>query len=171
MSVPRRSHPAFRLVCILALAGCVGAPPAQTLDIIYTDAEFSSYVGGGDGAIVGQAFLRQQGGGVVVCAGEPVVLIPRTASFEKAVELARQGIQPMPSTAGDERFARVARMATCDAQGNFAFENLPRAKWYIFSRVVWSVADYPQGGDLLGEVDTTEGGEQRILLSDRNKLG
>jgi len=152
------------------LAGCV-ATPQQAVQMNYTAAEFDAYRRTGDATVYGQAFLRQQGGGVVVCAGEPVVLIPHTASFEKVMALARQHIQPVLGNEADPRFKEIARIATCDAQGNFRFAGLPRAPWYIFSRVRWSVGDYgQQGGELLGEVDTTDGGEQQVLLTDRNRL-
>ena len=80
-------------------------------------------------------------------------------------------VQPVLGDSADPRFKEVARIATCDAQGNFRFAGIPRARWYIFSRVRWSVGDYgQQGGELLGEVDTTGGGEQQVLLTDSNRL-
>jgi len=170
----RNSARIVRALCAatvsIVLAGCV-ATPQQSVQMNYTAAEFDAYRGAGDATVYGQAFLRQQGGGVVVCAGEPVVLLPHTASFEKVMALARQHIQPVLGDEADPRFKEVARVATCDAQGNFRFAGVPRAPWYIFSRVRWSVGDYgQQGGELLGEVDTTGGGEQQVLLTDRNRL-
>lgn len=162
---------AFRAAAAsIVLAGCV-ATPKQPVQMNYTAAEFDAYKGTGDATVYGQAFLRQQGGAVVVCAGEPVVLFPHTASFEKVMALARQHIQPVFGDSADPRFKAVARIATCDAQGNFRFVELPRARWYIFSRVRWSAGDSgQQGGELLGEVDTTGGGEQQVLLTDGNRL-
>ena len=154
----------------LTLSACVSAPPVQELAFVYTDEEFGRYAVDGDATVTGQAFLRQRGGGVVVCAGAPVVLFPKTPTFDRAVETARAGKQPMPATGSDERFKKVARIATCDAQGNFTFERLPRARWYVFSRVTWEVADSPQGGELVGEVDTSAGGEHRVLLTDANRV-
>lgn len=151
------------------LSGCV-AVPTQAVDISYSEEEFGNYKLKGNAVVYGQAFLRQQGGGVVVCAGEPVVLFPRTASFEKAVTLARQRIAPIPATA-DPRFKDIARKATCDAQGNFRFNGLPAAKWYLYSRVQWSIGDYgTQGGDLIAELETGGTGEQQILLTDSNRI-
>ncbi|MCB1453951.1 MAG: hypothetical protein KDJ43_09915 [Rhizobiaceae bacterium] len=154
----------------LTLSACVSAPPVQELAFVYTDEEFGRYAVDGDATVTGQAFLRQRGGGVVVCAGAPVVLFPKTPTFDRAVETARAGKQPMPAAGSDERFKKVARIATCDAQGNFTFERLPRARWYVFSRVTWEVADSPQGGELVGEVDTSAGGEHRVLLTDANRV-
>jgi hypothetical protein len=165
----RRSSSLALAFAATTLIGCV-ATPSQIIAINYTEQEFGAYKGKGDSTVFGQAFLRQQGGGVVVCAGEQVVLFPRTASFEAAVNLARQRIQPVPATS-DARFKEVARMAICDAQGNFRFSDVPRAKWYVFSKVSWRVGDYgTQGGDLIGEVDTSSGGEHQILLTDNNRV-
>jgi len=150
-------------------AGCVQTP-TQPVSISYTDAEFAAYAAKGDSVVFGQAFLRQQGGGVVVCAGEPVVLFPRTPSFERMVELARQRVAPVLAGPSDPRFQKIRRVATCDAQGNFRFRDLPRARWYVFSQVRWTVSDYRQGGELIGEVDTSAGGEHQILLTDANRV-
>jgi len=155
---------------ILLLSGCV-TPPQQTVQMNYTAVEFDAYKGTGDATVYGQAFLRQRGGGVVVCAGERVVLFPHTPSFEKVMAVARQHVQPVLGDSADPRFKTVARVATCDAQGNFKFTDLPRAPWYIYSRVSWSVGDYgQQGGDLVGEVDTTGGGEHQVFLTDSNLM-
>jgi hypothetical protein len=157
-------------ILTVAMCGCV-AMPSQPVQISYSEAEFGAYKASGDATVYGQAFLRQQGGGVVVCAGEPVVLFPHTPSFERVVGLARQHIQPVFPDTADPRFKQVARRATCDAQGNFRFTGLPRAKWYVYSRVRWSVGDFgQQGGDLIGEVDTSGGGEQQVLLTDANRI-
>jgi hypothetical protein len=159
-------------VCIstLPIVGCV-AVPTQPVQINYTDAEFAPYRGKGDAVVYGQAFLRQEGGGVVVCAGEPVVLFPHTPSFDQVVAVARKHVRPIFPGTADPRFKEVARVATCDAQGNFRFAELPRARWYIYSQVKWSAGDFgQQGGDLLGEVDTSVGGEQQVLLTDKNRV-
>ena len=149
-------------------AGCVQTP-TQPVSMTYTDAEFAAYAAKGDSIVFGQAFLRQQGGGVVVCAGEPVVLFPRTPSFDRMVGLARQRVTPVLTEPSDPQFQKIKRVATCDAQGNFRFTDLPRARWYVFSQVRWTVGDYRQGGELIGEVDTTSGGEHQILLTDANR--
>ena len=162
------ANSAFFLI-LTAFSGCVSVP-SQSVDIAYSEQEFGVFKGNGDSTVFGQAFLRQQGGGVVVCAGEQVILFPRSASFEAAVNLARQRIRPVP-TSSDPRFKDVARMAVCDAQGNFRFNKVPRAKWYVYSKVNWRVGDYGyQGGDLIGEVDTSQGGEHQILLTDSNRI-
>lgn len=168
-SVRRFSSFVFAIAA-LALSSCVTGPPVQELAFVYTDDEFGRYAVDGDATVTGQAFLRQRGGGVVVCAGAPVVLFPKTPTFDRAVEAAREGKQPVPMAGADERFKKVARIATCDAQGNFIFERIPRTRWYVFSRVTWEVADSAQGGELIGEVDTSDGGEHRILLTDANRV-
>ncbi len=161
-----------KILAVALLSSLIGscvAPPTRTFDLTYSDEEYGKYKGKGDSVVFGQAFLRQQGGGVVLCAGEPVVLFPRTPSFESAINLARQRVQPIPST-NDPRFQMVARKALCDAQGNFRFVDIPRARWYVYSRVQWKIGDYYQGGDLIGEIDTSSGGEVQILLTDINRI-
>lgn len=161
----------FVLVVALSLfTGACVAPPKEPVSLNYSSNEFDKYRSAGTSVVYGQAFLRQQGGGVVVCAGEPVVLFPRTPSFMAVVGLAKNGVAPVLSEPADPRFKEVARLATCDAQGNFRFTSLPNAPWYVFSRVRWIAGDWPQGGELLGEVDTSAGGEHQVLLTDANRI-
>jgi hypothetical protein len=64
----------------------------------------------------------------------------------------------------------VTRHATCDTDGNFTFKGLPRAKWYIFTRVRWSAGDAGvQGAELIGEADTSAGAA-RVVLDDGNRV-
>ena len=164
---------ALAKLCAIALAllasGCVPTT-TQQVALTYTDAEFSAHAASGDAVVYGQAFLQQQGGGVVVCAGEPVVLFPRTQSFDRMIDLARQRIAPIHAGPADPQFQKIRRVATCDAQGNFRFTSLPRARWYVFSQVRWTVGGDRQGSELIGEVDTSAGGEHQILLSDANRV-
>jgi hypothetical protein len=170
---PRVAPAACCGLITLLLSACTTAEPPldpnAPLDIAYSDTEFRRYERPGDAAIAGQAFLHDQGD-TIACTGQPVLLFPRTRSFERVVELARMNAHPMLPETADPRFNAVTRRATCDTEGNFIFKGLPRAKWYVFTRVRWSAGDAGmQGGDLIGEVDTSAG-SARAVLDDRNRV-
>lgn len=161
----------------IALSACVTTQP---ISFDYDAAELASYQKQGDETVFGQAFLRQAGGGVVVCAGEPVYLLPNIGPFAEAYLLRKQRIiarvdgKDSVITAGlrDPQMSKAIRTSQCDAQGNFTFENVPAANWIVYSRVQWVVGQYqvPQGGDLFSILVTDGVGESKILLTDANRI-
>ncbi|MDN5927426.1 MAG: hypothetical protein L0I29_10165 [Hyphomicrobiales bacterium] len=158
---------------VLLLAACQSsAPPPDPngpLDITYSQSEFRRYERPGDATLAGQAFLHDQGD-VVPCTGQPVLLFPHTRSFERMVELARMKAHPLFQETVDPRLNAVTRHTVCGTGGNFTFRNLPRGRWYVFTRVRWSAGDAGMtGGDLIGEADTSAG-TGRIVLDDRNRI-
>jgi hypothetical protein len=157
---------------MLAVSACRSAPPPLDpngpLEIAYSETEFRRYERPGDATLTGQAFLHDQGD-AIACTGQPVLLFPHTRSFERIVELARMNAHPMLPETTDPRFNAVTRRATCDTDGNFVFKGLPRAKWYVFTRVRWSAGDEGmQGAELIGEADTSTG-SARVVLDDRSR--
>jgi hypothetical protein len=159
-------------VAALLLAACQSAPPldpSAPLDIAYSQSEFRRYERPGDATLVGQAFLHDQGD-TIPCTGQPVLLFPHTRSFERVVELARMKARPVLPEATDPRLNAVMRRTVCDTDGNFAFKNLPRGRWYVFTRIRWSAGDAGMtGGDLIGEADTSTG-TARIVIGDQNRI-
>jgi hypothetical protein len=158
---------------MLLLSACTTAEPPLDpngpLDLAYSQSEFRRYERPGDATLSGQAFLHDQGD-VVACTGQPVLLFPHTRSFERVVELARMKAHPIVPETTDPRFNAVTRRTTCDTDGNFTFKGLPRAKWYVFTRVRWSAGDAGvQGAELIGEADTSAGAG-RVVLDDRSRI-
>jgi hypothetical protein len=157
----------------LFLAACQSSEPPldpnAPLEIAYSQSEFRRYERPGDATLAGQAFLHDQGD-TIPCTGQPVLLFPHTRSFERMVELARMKAHPVLPEATDPRLNAVMRRAVCDTDGNFTFKNLPRGRWYVFTRVRWSAGDLGMvGGDLIGEADTSAG-TARVILDDRNRI-
>jgi hypothetical protein len=172
-NVPRIALAVSCTVASMVLSACQSSPPPldpnAPLDITYSETEFRRYERPGDATLTGQALLHDQGG-AIPCTGQPVLLFPRTRSFERVVELARMNAHPMVPETMDPRFDAITRRATCDAEGNFVFKGLPRAKWYVFTRVRWSAGDAGlEGADLIGEADTSAGAA-RVVLGDGNRV-
>lgn len=156
------------LIIVLALAACVTNQPRQVPMTDYgTEAEWAPYHGLGTGVLEGQAFLRQQGGGVVTCAGQQVSVFPATPSMRKAVEAGRRE-GAMVELVNAPAYVRGGRQTICDAQGNFRVDQLPAGAWFVETNVVWQVGYSRQGGVLLGEVVVPENGVGQLYLTDAN---
>jgi hypothetical protein len=82
-----------------------------------------SYVQKGNNTIKGQAFLRQQGGGVVTCAGSEVLLVPDTPYFREMITILKSGKRPAGEM--DPVGKSIIRRSRGDAQGNFIFNEVP----------------------------------------------
>ncbi len=160
------------------LSGCLSIP-TQDVRVAYIG-DFDPYAASGDSTIEGQAFLRQQGGGVVLCAGEEALLFPDKGFFTEGYRLAKSGTRPVPNgdksksisqiAVSDPTYAKVVRKSRCDAQGNFTFANIPSGDWIVFSTVRWIVSDIPQGSTLATTVSIQNGETKRVLLSDADRI-
>jgi hypothetical protein len=150
------------------LFGCVREERPVTTQ--FTSAEHEPYLKEGTAVVTGQAFLRQQGGAVVRCSGEPVLIFPATPFFNEVFSIWRAGQRPKLDFSLDPRMQKIARKGTCDADGKFKFEKLPNGKWYVMTQVRWMAGSNPQGGELVGEVTTQQKSTSDVILSDSNKL-
>ena len=151
------------MAAALLLAACGGPPVTINADV--SDADLAPYRQAGTSVVFGQGFLRQQGGGVVTCAGEQVLLMPDLPPIRQAIEAYRHGSQV---TMTGRSWDNTARKTTCDAQGNFRFEGLPVANWYVGTEVRWQVGYAVQGGSLGSPVATRQGETTQVLLTDAN---
>lgn len=156
------------LLCLLVVTACAQPQTIHVTDY-GTPEEWAPYQGTGDGAIEGQAFLRQQGGGVVTCAGDEVLIFPATPSMQRMVariraERSRVDLSASPS------YARGGRKTICDAQGNFRVDGLPPGEWFVNTDVIWTVGYYQQGGGLIGRVTVPPGGVGKVYLTDADKI-
>jgi hypothetical protein len=140
--------------------------PMQTAFLI---SEHETFRSSGSASITGQAFLRQQGGGVVTCAGSKVVLFPATPYFREFVGHLRAG--RIPEVSPTSGAGGIAKRGQCDAQGNFAFTSLPAASWLVVTEVTWIAGRYSsqQGGPLIREVAISPGQPHQVLLTDGDR--
>lgn len=153
------------------LAGCNRVQAPVTLSTPFPNADLAHYSASGSATIAGQAFMRQNGGGVVTCAGSLALLMPDLPYFSEAVAHARNN-QNVDFAADQQHAQSMVRKSTCDAQGNFVFTNLPVGGWIVTSRVHWVVADVSQGGTLLQRgVQSKAAQETKVLLTDSDLAG
>ncbi|MBU4610536.1 hypothetical protein IMZ29_08285 [Achromobacter sp. GG226] len=131
----------------------------------------------GSGTLTGTAFLRQNGGGIVTCAGNEVMLQPATAYTDEVTRISVGGTTRIGATLYDggrytrvpdnldERFVTLSRMTVCDAEGNFTFDNVKDGEYVVVTDVKWFVARQRQGGTLATRAIVKDGKSSRLVLS------
>lgn len=141
-------------------------PPPQQFGV-FDLASHARFQSSGTGVIYGQGFMRQQGGGVVTCAGSEVYVVPATDYFESM-------LFPVRALAGRDGFDPAAlplfRTGMCDAQGNFRVEGLPDGAWLVFTTVEWRAGDAPQGGGLRKAAAVQGGRQTQVFLTDVDRV-
>lgn len=112
----------------------------------YAAANFVAYQGDGPANLHGQAFLKTVGGDVKTCAGEDVGLLPATPYVDEVLDKAAAGVL----VDLDPGVRALLHKTICDAQGNFSLSHLPAQRWYILTKVTWSVPHIEQPGERPG---------------------
>jgi hypothetical protein len=161
------------LLASLALASCV-TTPQRKLSVaapwVQSDAEF--IFKDGSATITGQAFMRQQGGGVVTAAGDQVALVPYTAYAEERLRGIYRGgefsahdeahVAVYPDVADYRHFKR---QTTADSTGRFTFKNITAGRYFIIAKVEWLVGNALQGGSLKKLVVVRQDQTVDVILS------
>jgi hypothetical protein len=154
-----------------ALTGCAIRPPVK-MQTAFDAEEHRPYAQTGANTIKGQGFLRQQGGGVVTCAGSTVLLMPATSFFREFINHYRSGRNPELGGVGvDPGLRAMIKQSQCDAQGNFAFSSLPDGRWFVVTEVKWTVRYAQQGGALMQELSVANGETAQVLLTEKDWVG
>lgn len=138
-------------ILVLGFAIAAGRAHAQghPISVPFSESDLVPWQGSGQATIRGQAFLKTIGGDVKTCAGNSVVLFPLDA-YGRALMSADLSSNDDPGV--DPRFASYVKQTTCDAQGNFVFENVAAQEWGIETSVTWSVPHVDEPGDQPGPI-------------------
>lgn len=166
------------------LAGCA---TLGTRDIAYQvsapfdEAETASAIAEGTGRIAGSAFLRQKGGGIVTCAGSPVLLIPATkyalerlgvfygAELVPGETVVRsvflESSRNLVFNPDPLKFQTLVRSTLCDAQGEFVFEDIKDGEYLITTEVMWQVINSREGGFLVRPIVVKNGKTERLIIT------
>lgn len=156
------------LLASLILSGCQILPPVQMTNE-FDSSTHSSFLEPGTSKIKGQAFLKQNGGTVVTCAGNLVYLTPDTQYFREVFDIAKKRRKPKDDNNKDEK-NKYVRKAQCDAQGNFEYNDLPENNWILATEVKWKVGYSTQGGGLIRNIKTNDNQTTTVILTDIDRL-
>ena len=146
---------AFGFACVLALAGCATPPPPPTYVHPFNPDEVAFIHNEGTNTIKGSGFLRQRNGGVVKCSGEPVWLIPEGAYSRERIGSMAPYVSAVMVKSDPPLMWQHVRKQSCDVDGRFRFDNVPRGSFYVVSSVFWEVSS---PGAFFGPKLRTHGG-------------
>ena len=170
---------AIALAAAVLLSGCATTQPRVVQMVFpFDDAAAAEAMKPGANAVKGNSFLRQRGGGVVTCAGAPVMLFPATRyaverikhlygnsrDGVRSVAQHREALQFEPDAPGYKTAVRETR---CDAQGNFSFDRVADGDWFVVTQVSWSTGPYNTEGGTLMQRFSLSGGETKSLIIGR----
>lgn len=157
----------------LGLAGCVTPPKPVQLTASFNAEEARRLIQPGINVVSGSALIRQNGGGVVTCAGLPIVLVPHTSyaaerlralygNTERGYNNVYRQLQFIPDEPG---YTQYTRKTICDAQGKFSFTDVADGRFYLISHITWQVGNAAQGGALMQAVSVSGGESRDVVLS------
>ncbi|ERF79486.1 hypothetical protein [Gallibacterium anatis] len=159
------------------LAGCAGTPFApieHTMKNKFDVKQAQAQLKEGSAKLEGSAFLRQNGGGVVTCAGQEVLLFPYTDYANEKLSLiyggTDRGISAWYTTQykfsnEDPNYPNYKKTSFCDAQGKFVFDKLSAGTYFAITNVSWTVGYERQGGFLMQKVTLNKGEVKTIVMS------
>lgn len=143
----------------------------------------------GNNTIIGNAFIRQNGGGVVTCAGSRVSLVPATSYAEERLKYlysgTEKGYNPIifkgcgqfglameyNFTPSPDNYTKLTKETVCDSSGHFKFNNVSEGEFFITTNVIWQVPSttsytmVPNGGTLMQKVILKKGETKEIIMS------
>jgi hypothetical protein len=161
------------LIAISILSGCA-QNRAISLTGSFDENQAKKMLEKGNNSIKGSALIRQQGGGIVTCAGGIVLLMPATGyAKEWAMNLYGSDVQGYFQTGPvgidfenvDKRFYTSVRHTNCNAAGFFEFKEVADGTFYVFTKINWHAGGAIQGGSIMQSIKTENGQSYELTLS------
>lgn len=169
-------------LCIIGAATALGGCATAVLQPYALSSDFDSatarrLIGAGTGTVKGSALIRQQGGGVVTCAGNVVALIPVTSYATERMRALypneERGFNPagfagkrLQFTPDFPEYMQLKRETRCDAQGSFRFDGVAEGNFYVATVITWQVNQYiPEGGALMQFVRVAPNSQIEVVLT------
>jgi hypothetical protein len=133
----------FLLALPLLALGCAATNPPQPRHAPFVLAEYERYAKDrlGTASVTGQAFAVTRFGAIKYAAGKTIELAPVTGYSREWYQVGVVGEKPLVASAHPEERDYI-RTTVADAQGHFAFEQIPPGDYYVYTEVRY---DYPCG--------------------------
>lgn len=160
--------------CLTGCSGSVFAPIEHVMKNKFDVNQAQEQLKEGKSKLEGSAFLRQNGGGVVTCAGQEVFLFPYTDYANELLSLmygsSEKGISAWYTTKykfinEDPNYPNYKKNSFCDAQGKFVFEKLSSGTYFAITNVSWRVGYDQQGGFLMQKVTLGKSETKNIVIT------
>jgi hypothetical protein len=177
MEVWRMTHiRSFLLIAVMcsAIASCVTTQKPKSIRLFdkfsVEDAQIIKKPG--SGSIKVQAFMRQNGGGIVTAAGREITLLPHTTYTNQRLYQMYAGRryipvgEPKPVYESDPSdYYKLTRTQTADASGSTTFKNVADGRYFIATSVVWQVGQFYEGGAVYGRVTVKDGEAVEVIIA------
>ncbi|MDA9644372.1 hypothetical protein N9T51_02185 [Pseudomonadota bacterium] len=122
--------------------------------------------------VSGSGFLRQVGGGIVNCAGNPVNAVPimPTSSYEverNGLSWSVRNATPLDSRyqADQARLKQISRSSYCDVDGKFEITGLTPGKYKVSTEISWVIPKVCGSGQYTYRCDAKQGGLRSAYLT------
>jgi hypothetical protein len=155
------------LLLLATVTGCAHATGPAARESTFNEQEYAQYAYAGTGTISGQVVVRGEGGQTRPAEGSQVSLNPVTSYSTEWWN--RTVVGGLNLRSADEREQKYLRTANTDAEGRFAFADLPRGEYFVVAALNTGTAASPGGpsSSLVGQrVHLTEGGKVDLVLND-----
>lgn len=168
----------FSVFMMSLLSACQMYTPEHVMKNEFDIEQARNLMKSGNNKIIGNAFFRQQGGGVVTCAGNTVTLIPATNYAEERMSYLynskEKGLNPVHY--GDNllreykfvpdstNYHALMKETVCDSSGIFKFNNIADGSFFITVAVDWR-AQYTNGGVLMQKVAVKNGETKEVIMA------
>ena len=160
-------------IILSSLSGCAHQVPTNNLHNQFNPAEAKKLLEEGKNSVKGEAFLRQNGGGIITWAGTVVSLIPKTHYTEERlqhiygvldyndVKSSKNSINFNPNPF---EYTQLQKETKCNSRGGFEFNNVADGDFYITTYVQWQVVS-SQGAGLIQKVQLSNESTKKIILT------
>ena len=138
------------------------------------DDYFADYEGSENAihTVTGSGFLRQVGGGIVNCAGNPVNAVPKMPTSAYESELNRLNWRVKAATSVDPAYTRdkarlkaISRSSYCDVDGKFEINGLTPGVYTVSTEISWVIPKICGSGNYTYRCDSKQGGIRSATVS------
>lgn len=123
-------------------------------------------------SVTGSGFLRQVGGGIVNCAGNPVNAVPvmPSTAYGREVDALNwrvRGVSTVDSNyvLDKARLAAISRSAYCDVDGKFEISGMTPGIYTISTEISWVIPKICGSGAYSYRCDSKQGGIRSTNVS------
>ena len=157
------------LICLFVYSGCV----SKIKRIPFPIEEYNVLSKTGNASLTGQAFMKTLGGDVKYAAGCDILLSPITSYSQQWYNESYLLNKPIEDP--DPQLYEYTYKTLGDAEGRFAFNNIPEGNYYLITTIIWYTAtgfNYslePQGGTIAEKIYLKENENLNIVFTHKNK--
>ena len=154
------SRLSLALCSALLLSACVDRKPGT---VAFSAEEAAFIKKPGTSVIAGHAFRTKPSGVVVNAAGQVVRLIPSTAFSRERFKNLYGNRKYVPHREyprddnPDPAYGEYTRTTKAEANGRFAFENVPAGEYFVTTQIIWGDEDalFREGGTVYDTATVT----------------